>query len=84
VADVCPQLGADALRLALQRAGNTHDVIKYTAIVARLQNVDSRVQPDAAWVERVQRDARADLERLEHACKYARQAFIKEGIRVPL
>lgn len=78
-------LSTEALKLAVAEAKSGKDVGRYRRAVAALAEVapnEPEAQPDNAWIERTQKMARAETDRLEHELRGYKNNLIKESIRV--
>ncbi|XP_014782384.1 COP9 signalosome complex subunit 1 isoform X2 [Octopus bimaculoides] len=89
IADYCPSLKMEALRMALSYVQITHDTSLYQQIHRRLQDIPSTL-PDAVssvppldnmWIELTIKKAQLKLEKLDTDLKNYKSNSIKESIR---
>lgn len=75
----------EALKAALAEAKQGVDVQRYEAAVTALQEVtpdDPDTRPNAAWIEKTNRQVKAQTDHLELELKGYKNNLIKESIRV--
>ena len=85
IANSCPPLAVDALKLAIDEIKKGKDVDLYNAAFALYQRISpgqTISEADLAWAELQTRKNKQELERLESELKSYKNNLIKESIRV--
>ncbi|KAI9007772.1 26S proteasome subunit RPN7-domain-containing protein [Hyaloraphidium curvatum] len=87
IADHCPPLQVDSLKLALDALKRTLNYAKYTMVLSKLNEVlaskqSPAVAADSQWIESAQRTAKTQTEKLENDLKVYKNNLIKESIRM--
>lgn len=78
-------LAPEALRYAVAEAKQGRDIRRYDAAVSAIREImpgDRNVTADVAWKEKVQKQIKAESDRLETELKGYKNNLIKESIRV--
>ncbi|KAL7268072.1 hypothetical protein RUND412_009315 [Rhizina undulata] len=84
IANSCPPLCIEAVKLALKLLKQTTDVIRYKSTINILKEVSPQ-DPEAAgdeWIEKTTRKLASDNEKIEAALKSYKHNLIKESIRM--
>ena len=85
IGTTAPLLAPEALRAAVSEAKQGRDVGRYDAVLAAVREIlpgDIDAVPDSAWVDRTNRQVKAESDRLETELKGYKNNLIKESIRV--
>ena len=85
IGSTAPLLAPEALRAAVSEAKHGRDVGRYDAVLAAIREIlpgDINAVPDSAWVDRTNRQVKAESDRLEAELKGYKNNLIKESIRV--
>lgn len=85
IGTTAPLLAPEALRAAVAEAKQGRDVGRYDAVLAAIREIlpgDINAVPDSAWVDRTNRQVKAESDRLETELKGYKNNLIKESIRV--
>ncbi|TPX34998.1 hypothetical protein SmJEL517_g02516 [Synchytrium microbalum] len=87
VAERCPPLQIDALRLALSELKRTMNATRYLFVSNRLNEAlsakgQASVTADTAWTDRTNKEAKVKTEKLEAELKNYKNNMIKESIRM--
>lgn len=78
-------LAPEALRYAVAEAKQGRDIRRYDAAVSAIREImpgDRNATPDVAWKEKVNKQIKAESDRLETELKGYKNNLIKESIRV--
>ncbi|KAL9043169.1 MAG: hypothetical protein Q9180_000049 [Flavoplaca navasiana] len=85
IGTTAPLLAPEALRAAVSEAKQGRDVGRYDAVLAAVREIlpgDINAVPDSAWVDRTNRQVKAESDRLETELKGYKNNLIKESIRM--
>ncbi|KAI9836349.1 MAG: hypothetical protein M1838_005075 [Thelocarpon superellum] len=81
----CPPLALEALKVAVVEATEGKDVAVYQKIVETIRQMapnDPDAKPNLDWVERMEKQVKAETDRLEFELKGYKNNLIKESIRM--
>ncbi|KAL8756813.1 MAG: hypothetical protein Q9199_002668 [Rusavskia elegans] len=85
IGTTAPLLAPEALRAAVTEAKQGRDVGRYDAVVAAIREIlpgDINAVPDSAWIDRTNKQVKAESDRLETELKGYKNNLIKESIRM--
>lgn len=77
----------EALRAGAKEAKQYHDLRLYEKVIGALREIhpdDHDAQPDQFWMEQMQKEVKAETDRLEQELRGYKNNLIKESIRVRL
>ncbi|KAL8724174.1 MAG: hypothetical protein Q9166_008100 [cf. Caloplaca sp. 2 TL-2023] len=85
IGTTAPLLAPEALRAAATEVKQGRDVGQYDTVIAAIREIlpgDVNAAPDLAWIERTNKQVRAESDRLEAELKGYKNNLIKESIRM--
>ncbi|KAL8774676.1 MAG: hypothetical protein Q9209_000615 [Squamulea sp. 1 TL-2023] len=85
IGTTAPLLSSEALKAATTEAKQGRDVSKYNAVIAAMREIlsgDVNTAPDLAWMDRTNKQVKAESDRLEAELKGYKNNLIKESIRM--
>ncbi|KAL8813610.1 MAG: hypothetical protein Q9223_000252 [Gallowayella weberi] len=85
IGTTAPLLAPEALRAAVIEAKQGTDVGRYDAVLTAIREIlpaDPNAVPDSAWIDRTNKQVKAESDRLEMELKGYKNNLIKESIRM--